>query len=97
MANYRKRGSDVDAFVLTTESGVEFPGWAQELVALDKLRRLTTEMPDGQPKVHFLVDPSSGKGAPMVANPGDWVVRNIKGEVFPMTPEKFADTYEAIE
>lgn len=32
----------------------------------------------------------------MQANPGDWIIRGIKGEFYPCKPEIFAATYEAV-
>jgi hypothetical protein len=33
----------------------------------------------------------------MVGNVGDWIVRGIKGEFYPVKPDIFAATYEAVE
>ena len=30
----------------------------------------------------------------MLANPADWIIRGIKGEVYPCKPDIFAATYE---
>lgn len=32
----------------------------------------------------------------MVANPGDWIIRGVKGELYPCKPDIFSETYEAI-
>ena len=90
MTRYRKRGTEVDAFRWL---GVHFPPvWFAEAVSLDKAR-IRGESDLRQ----VLLDPPSGKGNPLVANVGDWIVRNGRGEVFPMTAEKFAETYEAVD
>ena len=31
----------------------------------------------------------------MLARPGDWIIRGVKGEFYPCKPEIFAETYEA--
>jgi hypothetical protein len=31
----------------------------------------------------------------MVASPGDWIIRGVKGELYPCKPDIFAATYEA--
>lgn len=31
------------------------------------------------------------------ANPGDWIITGIKGEIYPCKPDIFAATYEAVE
>lgn len=33
----------------------------------------------------------------MLADPGDWIIRGIKGEVYPCKPDIFAATYDAVE
>lgn len=30
----------------------------------------------------------------MCANPGDWIIRGVKGELYPCKPDIFAATYE---
>ncbi len=31
------------------------------------------------------------------ATPGDWIIRGVKGEVYPCKPDIFAATYELVE
>jgi hypothetical protein len=33
----------------------------------------------------------------MVASPGDWIVTGVKGERYPVKPDIFEMTYEAVE
>ncbi len=33
----------------------------------------------------------------MVASPGDWIIRGVKGEFYPCKPDIFAATYEVAE
>lgn len=33
----------------------------------------------------------------MTASPGDWIIRGIKGELYPCKPDIFAATYEPVE
>jgi hypothetical protein len=33
----------------------------------------------------------------MIASPGDWIIRGVKGEIYPCKPDIFAATYEAVE
>lgn len=33
----------------------------------------------------------------MVASPGDWIVEGVKGETYPVKPDIFAETYEAVD
>lgn len=33
----------------------------------------------------------------MTANSGDWIIRGVKGELYPCKPDIFAATYDAVE
>ena len=33
----------------------------------------------------------------MQAKPGDWIIRGVKGEIYPCKPDIFEATYEAVE
>jgi hypothetical protein len=33
----------------------------------------------------------------MRANVGDWIIRGVRGEIYPCKPDIFADTYEAVD
>jgi hypothetical protein len=33
----------------------------------------------------------------MTASPGDWIIRGVKGELYPCKPDIFEATYEAVE
>lgn len=34
---------------------------------------------------------------PMIASPGDWIIRGIKGEFYPCKPDIFEATYDRVE
>jgi hypothetical protein len=92
MTTYRKRGTEVEAIWWQTDDAAftRRPAWIDELIAIGRARLR------GTPGfLQLFLDPPSGKGNPLVCNRGDWIVRNARGEVFPMTAEKFGETYEA--
>jgi len=33
----------------------------------------------------------------MQASPGDWIIRGVKGEIYPCKPDIFAATYESVD
>lgn len=41
----------------------------------------------------MLIDTLEGS---MTAQPGDWIIRGMKGELYPCKPDIFAATYEAV-
>lgn len=47
-------------------------------------------------KVVTLEDGPNGE-AKHVAEPGDWIIRGIQGELYPCKPDIFAATYEPVE
>jgi len=42
----------------------------------------------------ILIDTLEGR---MRANPGDWIIRGIKGELYPCKPDIFVATYESVD
>lgn len=47
-------------------------------------------------EIKTLEDGKDGR-AKHVASPGDWIVRGIKGELYPVKPDIFAALYEPVE
>jgi hypothetical protein len=43
---------------------------------------------------HFTVDTLEGV---MRGEPGDWIIKGVKGELYPCKPDIFAATYDAVE
>ena len=43
---------------------------------------------------NYLIDTLEG---PLRVSPGDWIIRGIKGELYPCKPDIFEATYEASE
>jgi hypothetical protein len=83
MARYRKKPVEIEARLLTSESGPELWEWADskpmygptgEVVGL---RIYTLE---GDMKADF----------------GDWIIRGVKGEFYPCKPDIFEQTYEEV-
>jgi len=83
MSFYRKRPLVIEARLLTEGNGGELADWSGG--------RFTgpDSNPAGKP---FVVIPTlEGE---MVAFPGDWVVKGIKGEFYPVKAAIFEATYE---
>lgn len=47
---------------------------------------------DGQMIVEAIISTLEGT---MTASPGDWIIRGVKGELYPCKPDIFAATYDA--
>lgn len=56
------------------------------------------ETPDGldlflAPGDQFIIETLEGR---MLVNPGDWVIRGVKGEFYPCKPDIFERTYDPV-
>jgi hypothetical protein len=91
MAKYRKRPVVIEA-VRWTGSEVEggAPPWLAEAVNRDPHEVGSVFRRGDQVDIQTL----EGR---MTAQPGDWIVRGIKGEFYPVKDEIFRATYEPAE
>ena len=87
MAKYRKKPIVIEAVQYTPESCVAICAWigvAHE-IGFDRdicgVDVLSIPTPEGV----------------MEASPGDYIVRGVKGEFYPVKPDIFAATYEPVE
>lgn len=80
---YRKRPIEIEAvqFAGTWGSFLEIQEWSD--------RRVKGEKGDGTLTIETL------EGT-MTAVKGDWIIRGVKGELYPCKPDIFAATYEPV-
>ena len=84
---YRKKPVVVGAMRLPEEN--EDP--AQELIDwLNDQERVVLSGRNGS----LIIQTPEGD---MTANPGDWVIKGVKGELYPCKPDVFEATYEVVE
>jgi hypothetical protein len=86
---YRKKPVVIDAIQFTPEDGKPWPFGVVKYHERCDAPNAACSM-DGR----YYVDTLEGQ---MVATPGDWIIRGIKGEFYPCKPDIFAATYEAAE
>lgn len=86
---YRKKPVEIEAMRLedSRTSGVAVAEWSGGHYSPDS-------NPDGSEVMHFVVIPTLEGN--MLARPGDWIIRGVKGEYYPCKPDIFAATYEAV-
>ena len=92
MGRYRKRPVVIDAFQWGG-GGSNWPHW------LTEARPLWSEeqwVPEANATLIAKMMIPTLEGV-MTAYPGDWIIRGIKGEVYPCKPDIFAATYEVAE
>jgi hypothetical protein len=83
MGQFRKKPVVIEAFQWTgDEHQPEDPQWI-----VDAIKAGTVTFEPGKPLIHTL------EGV-MWADPGSWIIRGVKGELYPCHPDIFAATYE---
>ena len=98
MAQYRKKPVVIEAVQWTGGPDQEEPVWARDALRLGKDRGF--EMPLGAMRVihnkygvAYCMAIQTLEGT-MRAQFGDWIIRGIKGEIYPCKPDIFEATYE---
>lgn len=81
---YRKKPVVVEAFHYQSEADYNL----LRLFVGDKAP--LHQLGDGKLGIHTL------EGV-MTTTPGDWIIRGVKGELYPCKPDIFAATYEPVE
>jgi hypothetical protein len=80
---FRKKPVVIEAFQLTPDvcGWDDLPVWARRKVYVHPTGATTISTLEGE----------------MRANSGDWIIRGVKGEVYPCKPDIFAATYEEVK
>lgn len=90
MSTYRKKPVLVEAFRWTGgPDQTEDPDWIIEAI----LNGVVYFENVGSPYVVLMIKTLEGT---MKADSGDWIIKGIKGELYPCKPDIFAETYEAV-
>ncbi len=85
MARYRKLPVEIDAVV-----------WDASDTSFDAIEALGAEAQDRTISCvgeTLYIDTLDGV---MRASPGDWIIKGVKGELYPIKGDIFADTYEPL-
>lgn len=85
MGKYRKKPVVIEAFQFdgSEESATDIAKWSDAVV-------VARNMASGKAEALY-VETMEGE---MRADPGDWIIRGVKGEFYPCKPDIFAATYE---
>lgn len=90
MSQWRKKPVVIEAFRWTGgPDQMEDPEWIVEAIKAGTVRFQDS----GTPNVAMLIDTLEGTHR---ADPGDWIIRGVKGELYPCKPDIFAATYDAV-
>ena len=82
---FRKKPVEIEAWCFNAETPP--PPWLHNDLRVRFVR-------DGDDEVKA-VDIKTLEGT-MTAQPGDWIIKGIKGELYPCKPDIFEATYEAV-
>jgi hypothetical protein len=89
MGFYRKKPVIIEAFKWTGgQDQTEDPEWMTDAIKESKVRIVTGDS--------FYVEIDTLEGAHR-ANTGDFIIKGIKGELYPCKPDIFEMTYDKIE
>jgi len=90
MALYRKKPVVIEAFKWTGgPDQTEDPVWIVEAIKAGTVRFEG----QGTPGVSMLIDTLEGTHR---ANQGDYIIRGVKGELYPCKPDIFVVTYDRV-
>ena len=88
---YRKKPVEIEAWQFN-DTFQTAPGWMIKAVqdgtvyvVPDKLKNRT---------IHMFIKTLEGE---MCAEPNDWIIKGVKGELYPCKPDIFEQTYEVAE
>ncbi|MFF4346826.1 hypothetical protein [Streptomyces sp. NPDC001530] len=104
MAQYRKRPVEIEAVQLRWDTWSEVCEFVGEFpdgmrgVYVDENDKPRDDFPGDRPdgrvaRIGLLIPTLEGT---MLAVEDDWIIRGVKGELYPCKPDIFAVTYEAI-
>lgn len=90
MPHFRKKPVVIEAELYTGENNYQIQRWSNGAAIPSPV----LEPGPGNPKGSYL-QIKTLEGV-MIANPGDYIIKGIKGEYYPCKPDIFEATYEAV-
>ena len=103
MPKFRKKPVEVEAFQMTLErrwNNVDWPEWLHEAWNKDPGEGALWPNPDDPPNPEYKSADRLVCGTlegVHVVDIDDWIIKGIKGELYPCKPDIFKATYEEVE
>lgn len=96
MAKYTKKPVEIEAFqydgdLKTVRGSYYVPLWARQ--AMDEGVMYYDSMMEDEPPTELFIDTLEGKHRVSV---GDYIIRGVKGELYPCKPDIFELTYDKV-
>ena len=82
MARYKTKPCEIEAFQFNVDN---IPDWFVEALIRNEVKIYNTD------KVHCLIETLEGT---MRGNVGDYIIKGLKGELYPCKPDVFEKKYE---
>lgn len=90
MSKYRKKPVVIEAFKWTGDhEQIEDPEWI-----IDKIKSGEIWIGRDQNKTEMYIETLEGV---MRGQPGDYIIKGVKGEIYPCKPDIFEATYEKVD
>ena len=90
---YRKKPVAIEAIRYDGTNAAAIQSWAHRGLPPEASAIV---IPNGYGITHAPLSIRTLEGM-MTANPGDWIIRGVKGEFYPCKPDIFEATYEPVE
>lgn len=87
MAQFRKKPVVIEAWQFEAPRFMPQPLWLHNAITSGKIYFSGGEQP------YYTIETLEGK---MRASAGDWIIRGVKGEIYPCKPDIFAATYDEV-
>lgn len=91
MSKFKKKPIEIEAIQWSGDEFNEFPEWLREAWSKNIMIDEGSIMRIGN-TIHI----NTLEGT-MVAQPGDWIIKGINGELYPCKPDIFEKTYDFVE
>ena len=97
MAKFRKKPIVIEAFRWTGgPDQEEDPSWIVAAILTHNVWFAKVGTPAGRWTRESVMHIKTFEGV-MTAEPGDWIIRGVKGELYPCKPDIFEATYEPVD
>ena len=93
MAKYRKKPAVIEAKQFTDEAKDQVYGWAQA-IQMNVYASYEEDPANKSAKPVLKIPTLEGV---MTASLGDWIIKGVKGELYPIKNNIFKETYEKVE
>lgn len=91
MPKFRKKPVEIEAYEFQNKIGPDTrPDW---IIEANDAGRIKFHMRASGPP-HLTISTLEGE---MRADIGDWIIRGVKGEIYPCKPDIFAATYDPVD